>query len=340
MTLLYMDGYDVYDNLADVVAGGTVQQTGSNHLFNSTGGRFGGGAIGATVSGTMWSVQVNAVTDDTVWFSCYYRHTTLPGAVDETLLALRNASGVTVAQFRVLSNGRVQVVARSGSTVNSTAAPFSGSTAWHRIVFSVNFGSTSSNGTINAYVDGTLVANYPSCDLRLTGNLDRVDFGGSRNGFLYDDFVINNNQGSTFLTPPAADYQIDTLRPDADGAVTDWVGAYTDVDDALAASDGDTTYISSSTVAEESRFTVNNLGVGPGLVGAVLVRYKAKNVSSGVRTIRGLINRGGSEAVGASFIPPTTYAWRGALFAVDPTTGVAFTQANVNALEAGVEVVS
>jgi len=159
-----------------------------------------------------------------------------------------------------------------------------------------------------------------------------------------DDLFVMDTTGTVF-NGFMADRRIQTLIPNADGGVVDWAASSgTDVscvDDALSAQNGDTDYIESSSPGQESRFALSNLPVSPASVDAVMIKLCARKSDAGDRTVRGLVNSSSSEAVGSAVGLTTTYGWKSSgVFLTNPNGSVAWTESAVNALEAGVEVVS
>lgn len=346
MTLLFADGFDVYDDEADVLTAKWTQPTGTLHTFGTTDGRYGGGGIGATAASTVWAADLTGlgvVAGDTLWVSFAYYHdgngtATAPG---DAWVVLRDAGGGSPARMDHDSAGVVYLKDANNATSVTTAAVLQAN-IWNWVEMKVIMGTNNTTGFIELKINGTVVGTTATNIDTFTGGgaLVNVRLSGSNGLWYADDVIINDSAGSNFTTPPG-NCRIDTLNVNADSATTDWTGSYTDVDDALGSSDGDTTHIASSTVAQESRFDIASLPDASAAIFAVHPRVKYKKSDSGSRTLRTLIKQGATEALGATLTPTTSYVWgQGDFFYVDPVSSVAFTDSDITDLEVGVEVVA
>ena len=111
------------------------------------------------------------------------------------------------------------------------------------------------------------------------------------------------------------------------------------IDEAPGADD-DTTYVSSATPSDRDLYsTTDSAGLDPVTIHGVVVRGKVKKDDGGGRSINFLANTG-TIGVSSSFALSTSYQYAAGYFDTDPSTsGAAFTQANVDAIQTGVEVV-
>lgn len=343
MALLFCDGFDIYDDKPDAFAGGWSNVEGTTHTFSTTGGRYGGGCIGGTGTYPGWGVTLNAAPGAHFWVSFAHYHDGT-GTTSEYMLYNRDTGAGVLFQLTYdATTGVVYVKDQNNSTVITSGAVLSA--GWHWIEVEVTLGTDNSTGALALKIDGASEGSVTGIDTYTGNNLSTIGFYGAAAGWKVDDVIINDATGGVFDTPPG-NCQIDTLRPDGSGGTDNWTPntgtTYGAVDDPNGASDGDTTYIASSTVGQESRFTMTDLATASTSVYGVQVRTKSKRTDSGARTARGLVNRSGSESTGTTFTPDdTSYTWnRAGAFEVDPASGTAFTDANINALQAGVEVVS
>lgn len=342
MALLFADGLDIYDSQADVVDGGITKVEGASHTQAASGGRYGGGYIGGTGTFPGWGVPCTKGPGSTFWFSFAYWHDGNGSNVGngDYWIYPRDAGGGQNFQLFHKADGAITIISQAGGVVAGPTGTALSANTWHWVEVEITLGTDNVTGEVIVKVDGSTIVSASAMDTYVSGsNMATIGFYGSSGEFRVDDIIVNDTTGTHMTTPPG-DCRIDTLRPDADGGVTDWTGTYADVDDALGSSDGDTTHIASTTAAQESRFTLSALPSSSSTIHAVQARLKAKNENAGVRTVRSLINSSATEALGASFVPDTAYKWSRDLFTVDPNTTVAFVDAGVNALEAGVEVVS
>lgn len=158
-----------------------------------------------------------------------------------------------------------------------------------------------------------------------------------------DDFRFFDSTGSTnndFL----GDRRIETLFPTADGSDTGaWVvsgagAAYECVNE--VDSDADTTYIYSGSPNDIQTFTFGSLADDPDSVEAVTISAVSRKDDAGSRTLVPLILVSGTEYDGTTAGLADTYVMYSSTFEINPDTTAAWTGTEVNALEAGVKLVS
>jgi hypothetical protein len=342
MALLFADGLDLYDNQADVVAGGITKVEGTTHTHATTGGRYGGGYIGGTTIFPGWGVPCAKAPGSTFWFSFAYYHDGNGSNIGNGDYWIYPRDSVNQQHFILFhkASGEIVVVDQTNAVVGSSAAVLT-EDVWHWVEVKVVLGTTDSNGTIEVRVDGALAVSFTGIDTYNTRDTVNLGFYGSSGEWRVDDIIVNDDQGAAFTTPPG-DCVIDVIRPNASGSVTDWSGTFADVDDPNGASDGDTTFVESNTIGAASRFSMASLvGVSTSIAG-VQPRAKARNTDAGMRAIRTQVRgSAGTVVTGATYTPDTTYAWsRGHFVYTDPDTSVAWTDAGITAVQAGVEVVS
>lgn len=342
MTILFADGLDVYADVTDAVTNSNLSRSSTNTSicnYLTTGGRFGGGALFSTNSG-QWRVPLYKAQNSTVivTFAAFYSGLSGTGFV---LMEFVNSADNIIGTLRFNSDGTLVFRPQNGAAGDVTAPglPFTQS-VWHSMEVKFVNGSNATNGSVIVRVDGVEVINASGIDTNdSTNTLIGIDFRHT-----IDDIVINDNAGSInndFL----GDVQIDTKLVTADGAVVDWTANtgsdFQAVDDALHAADGDTTYIASSTAAQKSRFAIADLTGTSVAIPAVQVRARAKKTDAGPTTWRSYLRSSGTEANGDTKGATTEYAWyRNHIRETDPNTSAAWTDAGVNALEVGVELVS
>jgi len=352
MALLHSDGFDIFSNINEVLASGWGRLATANG-FSTSGGRFGGGCLqGTLVNGNNgWIRPVLTAIGSPLYVAFAYFHDGTANTNDILFSAL-SPDNALIGSITLTPTGQMITANASGTVINTTVGNPITSGSWHWVEIKIIAGSTGSNGEITARVDGSTVINQTGIDtqpgttsqpiayFRLSG--PRLTGAGSV--VKIDDVFVMNDSGATF-NGFMDDRRILSLIPSGDAATVDWTASSgTDVscvDDALGAANDDTDYISSSTVGQESRFTLGNLSVTPASIDAVVPRMRAKKDDAGGRTIRALINSSGNEATGATQGLLTDYVWmRSSAFEVNPNGSVAWTDSAVNALELGVEVVA
>lgn len=159
----------------------------------------------------------------------------------------------------------------------------------------------------------------------------------------FDDLYICDTLGAQnfdFL----GDVRIQALLPTGIGATSAWtpVGAVNGWQCvAEVPNDGDTTYISSATPGQRDTFVTADLTSVAGIVKGVQVNLVARKDDAGSRTVQGLMRQGVTNYdIGAVATIAATYAMYSSPQELNPATGVAFTVAEINADEFGVDMIS
>lgn len=343
MALLLMDGFDTYADVSDMLRAGWVREAASSNILHTTGGRYGGGAIESTTNTTLWVRGLPTFTNagGTLIVCFAYWHDGLGGAAN-TILEVRTSLGGTLARFTHDTAGAITSNPQSGAALGPTGNVIPAN-AWHWIEFKIGLGTGAADGAIQIRVNNSLIASYTTIDTHTGDPAVGIKLGGSTGVHYIDDLVVLDGTGST-LNDFIGDSKIETLMPNGEGAVMAWsynVGGsgWDAVDEGTP--DDDTSYIFSTTSGQEARFTFANLSEDPDNIHGVQVRYVAKKADAGLRTVRSVINSSAVENTGATYGLALDYSARHAdFFELNPNGAVAWTFAAVNAVEAGVEVVS
>ena len=118
------------------------------------------------------------------------------------------------------------------------------------------------------------------------------------------------------------------------------VDNYLLVDDPPLTHDSDATYVQSGTVGEKDTYAMDNLPTTPLSIIAVCPLIIATKTDAGTRSIKQVVRSGGADYDGDPAFLGTSYNTFKQAFIVDPSTGVAWTESAVNAIETGVKVAS
>lgn len=217
--------------------------------------------------------------------------------------------------------------------VISPAGILSGDT-WHHI--EVQF-TVANSGLVTVKVDGA-VAVAGVGDFETLGGATYTSFVlyGDENTNIVDDITIQTDD--TSIPPFLGDHKISVQFTDADTAQADWTGAYTDIDDPVGSSDGDTTYITSATLNAKSEFSLTNLSDTPTVIHAVQLVTEARKTDAGSRAVTPYLLSGSTREDGTEFSTSETYSTSTNVYQLNPDTSTAWTEATVNALILGVEI--
>jgi len=156
-----------------------------------------------------------------------------------------------------------------------------------------------------------------------------------------DDLYVCSGEGTEnndFL----GDIQVEALFPNAVGTDTDWslTGAASNhVATQDNPADGDTSYVSSTTLAEKDVYNFDNLSLASGTVlGTQMVSYSRKE-ESGNRSMQLVVSSNATESNSSDFkIDETTYKMYINATETDPDTAVAWTVSGINAAQFGQEI--
>jgi hypothetical protein len=110
------------------------------------------------------------------------------------------------------------------------------------------------------------------------------------------------------------------------------------VDD--AAQDGDTSYLLGTAAGQKSTFAFEDTAANVVSVKGVQLVTVARKDDAGVRTMAPVVRSGGTDYVGTTVAPGTTYAPALQVYETNPATSAAWTKSGVDGAEFGVQVVS
>lgn len=179
-------------------------------------------------------------------------------------------------------------------------------------------------------------ANATANMLRL-GSIGTADHIGTQN---LDDVYICDGTGAAPHNTFLGDCRVDTLLPTADGTAQQWTPStpgthYTLVDEAAP---NTTDYVSSSTVGQRDTYGMQDLTAATGTIYGVQLSLAALKSDAGARSIKPLVLSGASEALATATALSTSQTYTRHVQVTDPATAAAWTEAGVNAAQAGAEV--
>jgi len=342
MSLLFIEGFDFYQNLSattGVAARWTINSTSGASLVS---GRFGGQAFRHSGS-TQRYIQRAIPATNTLAIGLAIKIEDA-SAVDANrpLIVFMNGSG---NQCGIGINISGQLIAFNGGigTVLGTASEVAfQDDVWYYLEVEVFVHD--STGSIVVYLDGDEALSITGADTRQQAGDDitlvRL-FGAAATSanphvMNWDDIYVTD---STRLGP----CRVDTLRPTADTAEADWTpsaGAdhYAVLDETTI--NGDTDYVSAATPGNLDLYEMGNLGFTPDMVHAVQVTMIARKDDAEARQVRTKLKSGTTTADGTPQGVATSYLPYGDLYETDPDTALAWTPGGVDAMQVGIEVVS
>ena len=199
-------------------------------------------------------------------------------------------------------------------------------------------------GSVDVRVDGVSVLSVVNVDTKNGGTktvFDALSLGGAAFGtgrhFVYDDLYVCNGAG-TVNNDFLGDVSIEALRPTSDVAVawtpTPGPSNYTAVNDSTY---DNTTHVQASATGQKDVYALGNLAATGGPVRGVMVNTVADATDSGGASMNALLRVSATDYTSSALTLDTTEKVHTAAWDVNPGTVAAWTVADVNALDAGVQ---
>jgi hypothetical protein len=323
MTILFCGG-----ELDDVTVGGTVTfNTGTTAAYRTTYAR---GTLDVAASGTFAANHARASFTASSSFSLTARVYPLTSiSANNVFLWLSDAGSARLRLKATSSNPTTITLEKYNGTTATTLATSSstitGSTQY-RLDVIVDY---QVSGRVRVYVDGTLYIDY-SGDVTAASSttLDSLNLGplaAATNAGRWSEVIVCTQDSRTL--------SLVTLSPNAAGTANAWTGTYPDVDDTTAS---DTDVLTSNTAGQIANFNTTGMPSGWSNLSVTAVKMVASaargstgptKLALGVRT-----NSTDSFPTATSLdtgfsTPVTTY------YETNPVTGVAWTTAEIDALQ-------
>jgi hypothetical protein len=174
--------------------------------------------------------------------------------------------------------------------------------------------------------------------------LDEVLIGTNNSQLYIADLYFLNEQGAAphndFLNPIV----VQCLNPTGAGSASNFTGSDgNSVDNHLlvddATQDGDATYVESNVATTLDLHGMEDVSVSAGNVRGLIERIYARDTGGGGAQIKGKIRTGGANHDGATVTLGSSYSHFMIPFPINPGTAATWTLAEINAVEAGYEVV-
>ena len=340
MAILFQDGFDIYGATSELTRRWAIAGGGISYL--PTGGRFGGGAAKCVQRGVyLTTPQIGS--PQTVILSFAYKSSN--GQTDSSDLIIRfdNELGTLFSIYWLVDTNSWQ--ARSGITTVIGTFDARLREVWHWISIKLTVSDTV--GTIDVELDNVSVLSVSGADTH--GNVGGTDtvtsIGlGAQNAVnqTWDDVIICDDTGSAPFNDLLSDRRIGTILPDSVGDSADFtaspaVGNYLNVDDTTP--DDDTTYVESEVTTNLDLYNMEAVGWSPSTVDAATVVALVSNPDAGVTQCKLMCKSGTTEGAGSAQFATSGYTYLSELFLVNPDTASAWTEATINSIQAGIEIV-
>jgi hypothetical protein len=262
-----------------------------------------------------------------------------------TVLALLDSGGQWLGNLNVHDGGRVRWRDRNNVQLHPPTPPVIINEARNYIEVGIKLAKDGS-GWLKIKVNSILVVDYTGRtvvnDATNQLNVLTVVWGvaGGRSGEFVKDAYLCDATGpaphNTFL----GDCGVVRLPPNGNGDVAQWdiggssppANAYQAVDEANG--ENDTDYIQTDVVGERHLFTHAPVTV-LGAIRGIYIGSWIKKDTEGNTEIRNTIRTGGADFEGASFGTTTSWVYKRTFWPLNPDTGLAWTQEDIDALQFG-----
>ena len=354
MALTHTDTFRAYGSSLDNLATEYTLVESGDVSISDTGGPSGNGVL--TMGGTAAQYMYKQVSDLQYWAGGFrFMHNGSDTTPNQPFFIITSSNDstpsvadTTYAHMRLyLSAGQMRVYTDGNTLISQYNVVTLADNKWYDISWDCNFDSAA-GGWVKVWVGNTLVALLEDYSTQAnTYARDRFLFGAGGNTIQcnYSDVWIKT--GSTAQTP-MQNWSLHWVLPNADSAQLDFTQApaggnhYQKVDEFPFTLDDDFVYGTTATNTE--RFGYGNIPTLTGVasIEGVGVKSVARKSDASAKTMNNVIFENVTEATGSNS-PHTlseTYAIYSDYFETNPDTASAWTEAEVNAMEAGVEVQS
>lgn len=345
MTVIFQDSFDMYNGIA-AGTGLPVRWTTANIVtWGTTTGRF-SGSNALTFNGNAagaGTIQTPGPQDAAVWAVFDGTSATTSGAIgfafqinssrQDAIIDIQTAAAVQKFSVGVSATGALIVCTSAGGTVFTSSAGLVTTGTWYYM--EIEWTSNASTGTINLYLGGTSLYTGTGLNTGATGAgvVQFRMFGGGSSGIVHltDDLYITNSAAKL------GESRIETLRAASDNTKvwTPKTGSanYAMVNETLV--DGDTTYVSTSTIGAKDLYTIAGLSSTPVSIFAANVVSFAEKTDASARSLYNSVTSGATVSDGTSQPLLTSYARYDRIMNVDPNTLAAWGASGVNNLLIG-----
>lgn len=310
----------------------------------------------ATTSGTFSRTTKTfalpaAKTDVWVRFA-FFAHTASP-AVAMPFAALDDAAGIIQTSLTyTASDGLVRLYRGTVNTLLATAGTAFPPDTWHVLEWRTQI-TNATTGISELWLDGNQVINFSGDNVQSSTqfNVQALELGAIDPGgvsgigigsyYAYDDIAINDTVG-TVNNGRAGDGRVVLLSPTGAGSSTVLTRGGTDTganwSQVSELPPSILQYVSSATVGDRDLYAMADLGVAVQSINVVEAIALAQNSDAGGGSIAPTVKSGATTNEASPIGLSTSPGYVTARWETDPNTTAAWTQAAVNALEAGATV--
>lgn len=353
MALILVEPFQRYAAVADIATDNddltTQWSMDSGIVLSASGGRFSGQAVQMQTSGRQILVRLGSgvVSGSTLIVGGAFKFgASQSGNVvsRQDILICRTSAASNHWSVQV-GNGGTLYIRNSSDTIVTTVTGYINPETWHYIEMKV---SMLDSGSFSMRIDGVDVLSSFSGDFRSgtgnTSNIEQLSFRGNEDNTYWEDIIIMDGSGATF-NDYKGDMRYECSVPDADGSTINWTASagsrYQCIDDALAAYNDDTDYISSSVTDDINLSSHANISATNATTIFFAALFALARSDTTGDKIALVVKSGATTDTGADLAlagtTSTAYRWRKKIWEKDPNTAAAWTVSNINAAEYGVK---
>lgn len=346
MALLIIEPYARYAAVADVGTDNddltTAWSVDGGISLNTTAGRFSGRVLEVNQSAREQRIRLGTVSGTTLIVGAAIRWdssgSTSPAA--SSILRCTTSSSATIHwQISIGMGGNLYIFSAGGSTLVGTVQGAIQHDAWHYLEVKV---AQDNSGSMTIKIDGVQVFTISATDFQnASATFESVWFGGNHDNFYWEDVIIMDGSGSTF-NDFMGDMRFECAVPDADGSVLNWTASagtrVSCIDDALAAYNDDTDYISSNVTDDVNLASHGTISATNQTAVHFAALFALARADAAGDKLALVVKSGATTDAGADLaLVNGTYRWRKKIWELDPNTAAAWTVANINSAEWGVK---
>jgi len=350
MTLINVDGFELQDYTLRYVQTAGAGAGGSSTVTTTP---FGYGRSLQTAAGSYstngntyrnYKYQLPSASAKLTIGCYYYWGGAGTNSATQRIISVFGDAGATLHGFLGVTNAGAINAHNGAATVLSTVATIVA--GWNHFEWTQTVSDTV--GTIEVRMNGVVVYTF-SGDTRNGGTLTTLDSfalggGSSPTGasttsiVRWDDVYALNDLGSR-NNAPLGPCQVQTLLPNGAGSSTQWSPTappnYSDVNDAP---DNSAIYVYDGTAGHRDTYAMDDLQTGTDTIYGVQQVSYARALDAGPNKLKQAQKSGATVSYGTTQAVSPTSASQFDIFEVNPATGVAYTQSELNAIEAGFEL--
>jgi hypothetical protein len=248
-------------------------------------------------------------------------------------IALTHNTDGTVSVRRGIYNGTIL-----GTTTQSF--PYN---IWHYWEMKVTLHDTT--GSVVVRLNNQTVLNLTNIDTKNGGTGSVIDYvhyyTSAVHGVKYDDIYINDGSGSVD-NDFWGDIAIKTLVANGAGnstQLTSSTGAnWSTTDEAFNTTPNTTDYVGASTPGLKDTYSLVDLPAGTPLIKYISVGLYAAKSDAGSISARRVLRVNSTDYTGSDLVLAASYQWFWEYIRLSPNTSLAWTKAEIDAMEAGMEV--